>query len=134
MDLTMQPTRRRATSGRQRAGLAIAGLLAIGNIVSVFQPTPEDEVGPPFFILALGAGLGLLALIGAVVAWRTGSPVALRVTAGATIVTTLFAAPAFFVDVPAGVKALVGVVVLLTVAAVVLMFSSPRRPILEPQS
>ena len=40
---------------------------------------------------------------------------------------TLTGLPAFFVDVPAGVKALVGVSVLITVVAVALMFSG-RRP------
>lgn len=41
---------------------------------------------------------------------------------------TLTGLPAFFVDVPMFVKALVGFSVLLTVLAVVLMFSGDRRP------
>ena len=61
-----------------------------------------------------------------VLAWR-GHQVALRVAAGAIIVITLTGLPAFFVDVPTWVKALVGVSVLVTVAAVALMFSG-RRP------
>lgn len=125
---TMQRTRPPATSTRQRVGLGIAGFIAVGNIVSVLAPTPEGEVGRPIFVLVLGAGVGLLALIAAGAAWRTGSPLALRLTAGATILPTLLAIPAFFVPVGAGVKALVGLLVLLTLAAVVLMFSS-RRPV-----
>ena len=44
------------------------------------------------------------------------------------IVMTLTGLPAFFVDVPMFIKALVGFSVVLTVVAVVLMFSGDRRP------
>lgn len=123
---TMQQTRPPATSARQRVGLGIAGGLAVANLVIVLWPTPEGEVGPPLFVLVLGAALGLVALVSAAAAWRSGHPLALRLTAGATILPTLLAVPAFFVPVPAGIKALVGLAVLVTLAAVVLMFSSPR--------
>ena len=63
----------------------------------------------------------------AVLAWRGNRP-ALRVAAGAIIVMTLTGLPAFFVDVPMFIKALVGFSVVLTVVAVVLMFSGDRRP------
>ncbi|HCB04132.1 MAG TPA: hypothetical protein DEQ43_07790, partial [Nocardioides bacterium] len=69
--------------------------------------------------------LGAIAIVAAILAWR-GNRVALRVAAGAIILITITGLPAFFVDVPMGVKALVGLSVLLTVLAVVLMFSAPR--------
>ena len=47
--------------------------------------------------------------------------------AGAVVVSTLTSLPAFFVDVPMWVKALVGGSVVLTVITVVLMFSADRR-------
>ena len=74
----------------------------------------------------IGSILGVVGLVAAIMAWR-GNSVALRVAAGAIIVITLTGLPAFFVDVPMWVKVLVGVSVLLTVAAVVLMFSGDRR-------
>jgi hypothetical protein len=45
----------------------------------------------------------------------------------------LTALPAFFVDVPAGIKLLAGVSTLFVIAAVVLMFSPGRRsaPVLD---
>ena len=48
--------------------------------------------------------------------------------AGALIISALTAVPAFFVDVPAFLKIFAAFSVLLTIAAVVLMFSSERRP------
>ena len=78
-------------------------------------------------ILVIGSVLGVIGLVAAIMAWR-GNRVALRVAAGAIIVATLTGLPAFFVDVPMFVKALVGFSVIWTVVAVVLMFSSERRP------
>ena len=121
------------TSKRQRAGLLLAGIYSAFNILSVLFPTPDGQVGPPSGILIIDSVLGLVGLAAVIVTWRTGNRAALRVAAGAIILITLTAMPAFFVDVPAGIKLLVGVFVLLTIAAVVLMFSPGRRstPILD---
>jgi hypothetical protein len=123
---TVAPSRAR-TSGKQKAGLIICILYGLANIPSVLTPTPDGDEGPPMAILVLGSILGVVALVAAILAWR-GNRLALRVGAGAIIVLTLTGLPAFFVDVPMFVKALVGFSVVLTVVAVVLMFSTERRP------
>lgn len=115
------------TSTRQKVGLGLAGLLSATNVPSLFSPTPDGETGPPYAILVASAILGLIGLVAVVIAWRTGSATAIRVAAGTLIVNLLTSLPAFFVDVPAGLKLLVGVGVLATVAAIVLMFSPARR-------
>lgn len=120
-------------SSRQKTGLALAGLLSAINIPSVAMPTPDGEAGPPFAILVLGTALGVIGLVAVVIGWRTGNQAAFRVAAGTLVVNALSSLPAFFVDVPVGLKLAVGVSVALTVAAVVLMFSSSRRavPVLD---
>ena len=123
---TVAPSRARVT-GKQKAGLIICMLYGLGNIPSVLTPTPDGEEGPPLAILVIGSILGVVALVAAILAWRGNRP-ALRVAAGAMIVITLTGLPAFFVDVPMFIKALVGFSVVLTVVAVVLMFSGDRRP------
>ena len=115
-------------SGRQKAGLVIAGLLSLGNATSVLFPTPEGEEGPPFLILVLGTILGVIGLVAIVIAWRNNNQAAFRVVAGTLVISVISALPAFFVDVAAGIKILVAVSVVITVLAIVLMFSSPRRP------
>ena len=115
------------TTTKQKVGLVLCGLYCFTNIASVLFPAPEGEDGPPMGILVIGSILGVVGLVAAVMAWR-GNRVALRIAAGAMIVITLTGLPAFFVDVPMAVKALVGFSVVLTVAAVVLMFSGDRRP------
>ena len=121
------------TSKRQKVGLVLAGLYSALNILGVLFATPEGQVGPPMGILIIDSVLGLVGLVAVIITWRTGNRAALRAAAGAIILMTLTALPAFFVDVPAGIKLLVGVWVLLTIAAVVLMFSPGRRstPVLD---
>jgi hypothetical protein len=111
---------------RQKVGLVIAGLYSVANIPSALFGTPEGEEGPPLVILLIGSILGVIGLVSVVLAWR-GNRLALRIAAGAIILVTLTGLPAFFVDVPLAIKALVGFSVLLTLAAVVLMFSGDRR-------
>lgn len=116
------------TSKRQKVGLVLAGSYSAFNVLGVLFPTPEGQDGPPIGILIVDSVLGLVGLAAVIVTWRTGNRAALRVAAGAIIIITLTALPAFFVDVPTVIKLLVGVFVLLTIAAVVLMFSPGRRP------
>jgi hypothetical protein len=117
-----------STSTRQKVGLILAGVLNLANIPSAFSPTPDGEVGPPYAILLLSSVLGIIGLVATVLAWR-GNPAALRVAAGALVINVLTSLPAFFVDVPAFVKALVALSVVITVATLVLMFSPTRRPV-----
>jgi len=115
------------TNTKQKVGLVICALYGLSNIPFAFSPPDTgDEAGPPQAILVVSALLGLVSLVAAVMAWR-GNRVSLRVAAGAMIVCTLTGLPAFFVDVPMGVKALVAVSVVITVVAAVLMFSGDLR-------
>ena len=123
---TITPSRARVT-GKQKVGLAICMFYGLSNIPSVLFPAPDGEEGPPVAILVVGSVLGVVALVAGILAWR-GNRAALRVASGAIIVITLTGLPAFFVDVPMAIKALVGFSVVLTVVAVVLMFSGDRRP------
>ena len=128
MTMTTGAPARAGTNTKQRVGLVICALYGLTNIPSAFVPTDTgDSEGPPLAILVVSSILGLVSLVAAIMAWR-GNRVSLRVAAGAMIVLTLTGLPAFFVDVPMGIKALVAAGVVITVVAVVLMFSGARRP------
>ncbi len=114
-------------STKNKVGLAIAGFLGVVDSLSVLTPTPDGEVGPPFGILVLGSILGVITLIAVVVGWTKANRAAIRVAAGARIVSVLTALPAFFVDVPWFIKVGVTVAVILTVVSVVLMLSPARQ-------
>ena len=91
------------------------------------MPTPDGEVGPPFGILILGTICGVITVIAVVIGWVKANRGAIRVAAGARIISMLTALPAFFVDVPWFIKVLVTVSVVLTVLSVVLMLSPARQ-------
>ncbi len=76
----------------------------------------------------MGAVLGVITIVSAVMAWRGNRP-ALRVCAGSLVVNVLLTLPAFFVDVPSWIKAVSAFFTLLTVASIVLIFSTSRRPV-----
>ena len=116
-----------SNSSPQKVGVALAALLSLTSLPGAFTPTPDGETGPPYVVLVLGSILGLVGLVAAVPAWR-GSRGAMRVLAGAIIVSALTGVPALFVDVPAWLRLLTGISVLMSVAAVVLMFRPSQRP------
>lgn len=112
---------------RVRIGLGLSVLLGLANLPFLFAPTAPGDVGPPYIVIVLAAALSVVSVVLAVVAWRTGNRVAIRVVAACVIINAVTSLPAFFVDVSAGVKVAVAVTVLASVAAVVLMLSRPQR-------
>lgn len=111
-----------------KIGLALAIVLGLSNIPSVLVPTPDGEVGPPFEILLADTVLGVLVVIAAVMAWRTGSRRLARLTTLGLVLILLTSLPALFVDVPAWVKASVGLYTLASVATCALMLAPNREP------
>lgn len=134
-DLTVQaPGRFRAHpsfSGRNRAGLIITFLIGVTNLPSVLAPSGDNADGstdgPPFAINLLDTILGVVLVVACAMAWRNGNRAFVRVAAGTAILAALTAVPAFFVDVSSGIKVLVGIAVVVTFVAVVLMLSPERR-------
>ena len=112
---------------KNKVGLGLAVFYGVTNIPSFLEAAGPGEVGPPLAIMIVSSILGIVAAVAGVFAWRNGSRSAARLTAASVIIITLTSLPAFFVDVPAAVKALVAVSVILTVAIIVLMFSPAKR-------
>jgi hypothetical protein len=112
---------------RNKIGLVIAALLAVGDLSSPFQPTPDGQEGPPFGILLVAAVLGVITLVAIVPAWRKGDRTASRIVVGTRIVSALTALPAFFVDIPAWLMVVAAVSVVLTVVCAVLILAPADR-------
>jgi hypothetical protein len=117
---------RAALSKKNKVGLIIASLLALTDVGSIFNPTPDGEEGPPYAVLVVGGVCGVITLIAAFIAWRTAQRAALRVAAGSRILSAILALPAFFVDIPAALQAATAVFVVVTVVCVVLMLTPDR--------
>ncbi len=114
-------------STRQKVGLVLAALINLSSIPSVLVPAPDGEDGPPMAVLVVSTILGVIGLVAVVLAWRRNK-LALRVAAASLIVQALLAIPAFFADIDAGIKLAAGASVVVTIIALVLMFSPARRP------
>jgi hypothetical protein len=112
---------------RNKIGLVLAALLALGDVVSIADPTPAGEEGPPLIVLVISLLVGVVTLVALVPAWRTGSRTALRVVAGTRILSAILSLPAFFVDVPAGIKIASAAAFAVTVVCVVLVLSPANR-------
>lgn len=116
-----------ALTTRNKVGLGLAGLLGAMDCAALAMTTPEGEVGPPIGILVLTTVLGVITIVAVVGAWRTAGRGLIRIASGARILSAITALPAFFVDVPPGLKVLTAVFVVVTVVTVVLMLT-PARP------
>ncbi len=128
MSTTTNPTRTPATwSMANRIGLVLTLLLGLANVTSAFFPTPEGQVGPPFEVLLADTVLAAVVVVAVIVAWLRGSRIAARIAAGCVILIAISAMPAFFVDVPPEIKAVVGAVTLVTVLACGLMLAPAKR-------
>ena len=125
MSTTTSQTR---TTPQLRAGLAISAFLGLINIPFLFAPTPDGQDGPPTAVLVLSAALGLVSVVCALVAWRSGNRLAIRINAAALLVNALTSLPAFFVDVDAWIKVGAAASVVLTVAALLLTLRREPAP------
>jgi hypothetical protein len=118
-------------SGRNRAGLIITFIIGLTNVPSILAPSGDNadgsSDGPPFAINLLDSILGVVMVVVCWLAWRNGNRAFVRIAAGTAILAALTAVPAFFVDVSSAIKVLVGVAVVVTFVAVVLMLSPERR-------
>lgn len=123
--------RPRPLSPLNHAGLALSTLLGLGDVASVFslqEAFDPSQPGPPLEVLVFAAVMGAVTVLACALAWagRWRTP-AVRIAAVSRILSAITALPAFFVpDVPAGLVAVAGGGVLVTVVAVVLLLVRPR--------
>jgi hypothetical protein len=120
-----------ALSTRNKAGLVLAGLLGLADIVSlgaIGQPD-SGEAGPPVPVLIASAILGVITLIVMVYTWRTANRAGARLVAGTRVLSAITSLPAFFVsDVSPGLVALAAGGIIVTLIAVGLVLSRPAQP------
>lgn len=111
-----------------RTGLVLLGVLSVLDLAG---PLMTDGDNPPMWIAVLGSVLGVASLACVYLAWR-GTGRAVLPLVGLRLFSALTAVPAFFVsDVPGGVRALAGVIVLLSLVGVALVVGSrDREPVM----
>lgn len=107
-----------------RTGLIVLGVL---SLLDVAGPLVTDGDHPPMSVALIGSALGVLSLVGIYYAWK-GVRRAVLPLVVLRLLSAASAAPAFFVDdVPAAIRALAAVLVLVTIAGVAMVTGS-RQP------
>ena len=116
-------TRSAPSTSTAKAGLAafaVAGVLDLSELIAL--ATPDSPVG----VVLTTSGLGVVTLLGVAAAWR-GNRTGLLVAITARVVNSLLGIPAFFLDAPAWVMALIAVMLGLTLVGTVLLATELRR-------
>jgi NADPH:quinone reductase-like Zn-dependent oxidoreductase len=124
-ETTARPVR---LSRANKIGLVLALLLGVSDVIGPWTtPSGSGEGnGPPSSVLYVDALIGLVTVVAAVIAWRTGSRVAARVVAGSRILSAISALPAFFVGgVPAALVVLAAAGILFTLLTCWLVLKRP---------
>lgn len=125
---TMTVDARPVATSRVRAGLLISAFLGIGQLPFLFiQPTDGQE-GPPLSVAIVATLIGLVSVVCAIVAWKHGNRLAIRINAAVLILNAVLSLPAFFADVSAWIQVVAAIGVVLTVAALVLTLRREREP------
>jgi len=118
-------------SPRNRVGLALAFLLGLIGVPMFLRGAPAPGVvGPPAVVLITESLCGVVTVVAVTIGWRRASSRAIRLAAGAQIVSVLTALPAFFLDRPALNKLLLAILLGATLTAVVLMLTPSRRSVM----
>ena len=106
---------------RNRVGLALAGVLGLSDVVTLFAYLPDGATDP---VAVVEAVLGVITVMAVAFAWFRRSRRGLRVAVVTRLLSLVPALPAFFYEgVPAHIVALVTVSLLVTLVAVALLLS-----------
>jgi hypothetical protein len=122
------PTSHREPNTSVRAGLALSALIGLANLPFLAPGIDWGPEEPPYPLLILAAVVGMVSVVCAVVAWRSGSRRALRVNAAALIFNALMVIPGLFGDTPAFITIASAAFVVTTVIAVVLTMRRSNEP------
>jgi|GEM_PF-1449635 hypothetical protein len=113
-------------SALYRSGVVLLGIL---SVIELTGPLTTDGQHPPMIIALIGAVLGLISVVLAVLAWRGRTAAAVGLCA-LRVLSALTALPAFWVTgVPGPVVAVAGTSIMLTIIGVVLTLAGLRRPV-----
>lgn len=112
-----------------RAGLALSALIGLSSIPFLFPIIDWGAEEPPFAMVLLGAAIGMVSVVCAIVAWNSGNRKAIRINAAALIVGALSVVPGLFVDTSAFIKVISAVNVIASLVAVVTTMRRERTPV-----
>ncbi len=112
-----------------RAGLALSAILGLSNIPFLFADIDWGAEEPPFAMLLMNAVIGMVSVVCAILAWKSGNRKAIRINAAALIVNALLVVPGLFVETTTFIRIVSAVTIVVTLVAVVLTMRRERMPV-----
>ena len=110
-----------------KVGLVMQFLFGLANLPSAFMPPDTGtEAGPPMSVLWADTVLGVILIVAITLAWRNRSRGAAIAGSVASALIAATGIPAFFVDVPTGIKALVAASIAWAVVSIALTFTKSK--------
>lgn len=111
-----------------RAGLALSAIIGASQVLYLYPDIDWGESDPGVPAIALGALIGMVSVVCAILAWNSGKRRLIRINAAALIVNGLLIVPGLFVDTTAFIRLSTAVLLVGTVAAVVLLMRRQHVP------
>jgi hypothetical protein len=111
------------TSPRYRAGLVLLALTGLLDLAGVFALSDPDSPKP---VIGAAFVFGVVTVVAVGLAWR-GSRAGLPVALVVRVVDVALAVPAYFLDAPGWVLAVVTATIVLTVLGIALVVPALRR-------
>ena len=111
-----------------RAGLVLSALVGATQVAYLHPGIDWGESDPGVPAIALGAAIGMVSVVCAVLAWNSGNRRLIRINAAALIVNGLLIVPGLFVETTAFIRLSTAVLLVGTVAAVVLLMRRQQAP------
>lgn len=111
-----------------RAGLATSAVVGASQFAFLHPDIDWGNADPGVPSIVLGAVIGLVSVVCAILAWNSGKRRLIRINAAALIVNGLLVVPGLFVDTTAFIKLATAILLVTTVAAVILLLRRQQAP------
>ena len=110
-----------------RVGLALSIVIGLSQLIFLHPDIDWGDDDPGVGLILVGVAIGMVSVVCAVLAWKSGDRRLIRINVAALIVLGLSIVPGLFVDTTAFIRLATAVTIIAIVAAVVLLMR--RQPV-----
>lgn len=104
-----------------RAGLALSAVIGLSQLIYLHPDIDWGADDPGVGLILVGAAIGMVSVVCAMLAWKSGNRRLIRINVAALIVLGLSIVPGLFVDTTAFIRLSTAVTIVAIVVAVVLL-------------
>ncbi len=109
-----------------RVGLALSIVIGLSQLIFLHPDIDWGDDDPGVGLILVGVAIGMVSVVCALLAWKSGDRRLIRIDVAALIVLGLSIVPGLFVDTTAFIRLATAVTIVAIVVAVVLLMRRPR--------